>query len=80
MFSVELVLPNELKCHICEFSKVCDFYRIDMTHNISFLNSGLLKLISLEITGGTRPINLYLLRRQVTPLTLLGKLVLNKLL
>jgi hypothetical protein len=48
MCSMELVLPNELKCHICDFSKVCDFYRIDMAHNISFLNSGLVKLLSVS--------------------------------
>jgi len=46
--SMELVLPNELKCHVCDFSKVCDFYRIDMAQNISFLNSGLVKLRSVS--------------------------------
>jgi hypothetical protein len=42
--SMELVLPNELKCHICDFSKVCDFYRTDTAQNISLTNNGLVKL------------------------------------
>jgi hypothetical protein len=48
MRSMELVLPNELKCHICHFSKVSDFYRIDMAQNISILDTGLVKLLSVS--------------------------------
>jgi hypothetical protein len=78
MCSMELVLPNELSVTFVTSAKSAIFTGL-MAHNISFLNSGLLKRISLELISGIRPIYLYLSRRQVTPLTLRGKLVLNKL-
>ena len=47
---MELVLQNELKCHICDFSKLCDFYRNDMVQNISFTNNVLVKLYQARNT------------------------------